>query len=123
MSVATESGTFTAPAIRQTGILIGDEWQPAVSGKTFQTINPATEEVICEVAEGDKEDVIGAIDRLAVDPDPDRIADPRQLDLRSRFSVVAHGVDFGLDLATVRADRAHPHIRPLPSPRCQRAHF
>ena len=35
MSVATESGTYTAPAIRQTGILIGDEWRPAVSGKTF----------------------------------------------------------------------------------------
>lgn len=57
MSVAAESGTFAAPAIRQTGILIGDEWRPAVSGKTFQTINPATEEVICEVAAGDKEDV------------------------------------------------------------------
>ncbi|MCR9197025.1 MAG: aldehyde dehydrogenase family protein [Planctomycetaceae bacterium] len=57
MSVATESGTYTAPAIRQTGILIGDEWRPAVSGKTFSTINPATEEVICEVAEGDAEDV------------------------------------------------------------------
>ncbi|MCH2201241.1 MAG: aldehyde dehydrogenase family protein [Fuerstiella sp.] len=57
MSAATESGTFAAPAIRQKGILIGDEWSPAVSGKTFQTINPATEEVICEVAEGDKADV------------------------------------------------------------------
>ncbi|MCP4785885.1 MAG: aldehyde dehydrogenase family protein [Fuerstiella sp.] len=57
MSVVTESGTFIAPAIRQTGILIGDEWRPAVSGRTFQTINPATEEVICEVAEGDAEDV------------------------------------------------------------------
>ena len=57
MSVATESGSFSAPAVRQTGILIGDEWRPALSGKTFSTINPATEEVICEVAEGDKEDV------------------------------------------------------------------
>lgn len=57
MSVATESGTYTAPGIRQTGILIGDEWRPAVSGKTFETINPATEEVICEVAAGDTEDV------------------------------------------------------------------
>ncbi|MEZ6127734.1 MAG: aldehyde dehydrogenase family protein [Planctomycetaceae bacterium] len=57
MSVATESGKSVAPAVLQTGILIGDEWRPAVSGKTFQTINPATEEVICEVAEGDKADV------------------------------------------------------------------
>lgn len=55
--MTTESGTFVAPAVRQTGILIGDEWRPAVSGKTFSTINPATEEVICQVAEGDKADV------------------------------------------------------------------
>lgn len=57
MSVATESGTFAAPLVRQTGILIGDEWRASVSGKTFSTINPATEEVICEVAEGDSADV------------------------------------------------------------------
>lgn len=57
MSIASETGSFVAPQIRQTGILIGDEWRPSVSGRTFQTINPATEEVICEVAEGDKEDV------------------------------------------------------------------
>lgn len=57
MSVTTKSGTFVAPAVRQTGILIGDEWRPAVSGKTFATVNPATEEIICQVAEGDKADV------------------------------------------------------------------
>ncbi|MFY9255317.1 MAG: aldehyde dehydrogenase family protein [Fuerstiella sp.] len=57
MSVATESGKFAAPRVRQTKILIGDDWRPAVSGKTFPTYNPATEELICEVAEGDKEDV------------------------------------------------------------------
>ncbi|MCA9037798.1 MAG: aldehyde dehydrogenase family protein [Planctomycetaceae bacterium] len=43
--------------MRQTGILIGDEFRPSVSGKTFATVNPATEEVICEVAEGDAADV------------------------------------------------------------------
>ena len=32
MSLATESGSFSAPAVRQTGILIGDEWRPALSG-------------------------------------------------------------------------------------------
>ena len=32
-----------------------------MSGKTFETINPATEEVICEVAEGDKADVDAAV--------------------------------------------------------------
>jgi aldehyde dehydrogenase (NAD+) len=53
----TELSTFSAPEIRQTGILIGDEFRPSVSGKTFPTVNPATEEVICEVAEGDAADV------------------------------------------------------------------
>ncbi|MCA9061547.1 MAG: aldehyde dehydrogenase family protein [Planctomycetaceae bacterium] len=57
MSTATESGSAAVPQIRQTGILIGDEFRPSVSGKTFETINPATEEVICNVAEGDAEDI------------------------------------------------------------------
>ena len=32
-----------------------------MSGKTFKTINPATEEVICEVQEGDAADVDKAV--------------------------------------------------------------
>lgn len=35
-------------------IFINNEWVDAVSGKTFPTINPCTEEKICDVAEGDK---------------------------------------------------------------------
>ncbi len=42
-------------------LLINGEWQPAASGKTFKTINPATEEVICEVAEADAADVDRAV--------------------------------------------------------------
>ncbi len=57
MSTATEVREIPAPPIRQTGILIGDEFRPSVSGKTFATVNPATEEVICQVAEGDTEDI------------------------------------------------------------------
>lgn len=38
-------------------IFINNEWHPSVSGKTFATVNPATEEVIAEVQEGDKADV------------------------------------------------------------------
>jgi aldehyde dehydrogenase (NAD+) len=57
MSTTLDPTRVTAPMIRQTGILIGDEFRPAVSGKTFKTYNPATEEVICEVAEGDSADV------------------------------------------------------------------
>ena len=34
-------------------IFINNEWRDAVSGKTFPTVNPATGEVIANVAEGD----------------------------------------------------------------------
>ncbi len=57
MSTIIEATHVAAPKIRQTGILIGDEFRSSVSGKTFKTVNPATEEVICEVAEGDAADV------------------------------------------------------------------
>ena len=57
MSALVETTHVAAPKISQTGILIGDEFRPSVSGKTFKTVNPATEEVICEVAEGDVADV------------------------------------------------------------------
>lgn len=56
MATATES-VYSAPKVSQTRILIGDEWRDAVSGKTFPTYHPATEELIAEVAEGDKEDI------------------------------------------------------------------
>ncbi|MFN5733754.1 MAG: aldehyde dehydrogenase family protein, partial [Planctomyces sp.] len=53
----TATADFAPPAVRQTGILIGDRFQPAISGRTFSTVNPATEDVICEVAEGDAADI------------------------------------------------------------------
>ncbi len=42
-------------------LLIGGEWVAAKSGKTFETINPANEEVLALVAEGDKADVDEAV--------------------------------------------------------------
>ena len=38
-------------------MLIGGEWVDAVSGKTFETYNPATGEVLAHVAAGDKADI------------------------------------------------------------------
>ena len=38
-------------------LLINGEWRPAVSGKTFEVFNPATGDVIAQVAEGDAADV------------------------------------------------------------------
>src|ERR1700683_5746027 len=42
-------------------LLIGGKWVSAKSGKTFETINPANEEVLALVAEGDKADVDEAV--------------------------------------------------------------
>ena len=50
-------------------LLIGGEWAEAVSGKTFATIDPATGDEICEVAEAGAEDVDRAVNaaRAALD--------------------------------------------------------
>jgi len=42
-------------------IFINNEFQASASGKTFKTINPATEQVIVEVQEGDEADVDRAV--------------------------------------------------------------
>lgn len=57
MATTTPADPVTAPAVRQTKMFIGGQWVDAQSGKTFATINPATEEKIADVAEGDSADV------------------------------------------------------------------
>lgn len=58
--MATVASPVAKPQIRQTECFIGGRWTPADSGKTFDTLNPATEEVIAQVAEGDAADVDAA---------------------------------------------------------------
>ena len=48
--------------IGPTKLLINNEWVESVSGKRFETINPATGEVICDVAEADAADVDKAVE-------------------------------------------------------------
>jgi phenylacetaldehyde dehydrogenase len=48
-------------------MLIDGAWGEAASGKTFPVYDPATEEVIAHVAEGDAEDIERAV-RAAVGP-------------------------------------------------------
>nr|XP_048294606.1 aldehyde dehydrogenase, cytosolic 1-like [Myodes glareolus] len=43
--------------IQYTKIFINNEWHDSVRGKKFPVFNPATEEIICRVEEGDKADV------------------------------------------------------------------
>ena len=46
--------------VTETDCFIDGKFVPAISGKTFATVNPATEEEICQVAEGDADDVDAA---------------------------------------------------------------
>jgi len=45
----------------KTDLFINNEWRPATAGKRFPVVNPATEEVIAEVAAGDAADVDNAV--------------------------------------------------------------
>ena len=53
-------------------MLINGKWVEAASGKTFATYNPATGEVLAQVAEGDREDIDRAVKaaRAAFDTGP-----------------------------------------------------
>ena len=45
----------------RTDLFINNEWRPAASGKRFAVVNPATEEVIAQVAQGDAADADQAV--------------------------------------------------------------
>lgn len=77
--MATET-PIRRPKVRETECLIGGKWVPAKSGKTFETVNPANEEVIANVAEGDAADVEAAAKaaREAFDKGPWRKMDARE---------------------------------------------
>src|SRR5271154_3757413 len=53
-------------------MLINGKWEAAASGKTFPTYNPATGDVLAQIAEGDREDVNRAVAaaRTAFDSGP-----------------------------------------------------
>ena len=57
MSTTLASPSKSPAKIRHTECFINNEFVPAVSGKTFATYNPATEEEIAQVAEGDAADI------------------------------------------------------------------
>src|SRR5213080_3976487 len=54
---AERGKTVKAPRVKDQPLFIGGKWLDSVSGKTFPTLNPATGETICQVAEGDKDDI------------------------------------------------------------------
>jgi aldehyde dehydrogenase (NAD+) len=50
-----------AEAVARADLLIGGRLQPALSGRYFDSLNPATEQVIARVAEGDAADIDAAV--------------------------------------------------------------
>src|SRR5437763_3126997 len=60
-TVEKKGRTVNAPKVKDQQLFIGGKWLDSASGKTFPTINPATGETICQVAEGDKADVDRAV--------------------------------------------------------------
>jgi aldehyde dehydrogenase (NAD+) len=67
MNVMTQIHPFLDGKTKR--MLIGGKWLEAASGKTFETRNPATGEILAHVAEGDAEDIdrAGAAAREAFD--------------------------------------------------------
>src|SRR6202158_4708836 len=61
-------------------MLIDGKWVNAASGKTFPTYNPATGEVLAQVAEGDRADIDRAVKaaRAAFDTGPWRKLSPSE---------------------------------------------
>ncbi len=59
--MASAASVKSPVSVRPGKLLIDNRFVDAVSGKTFETINPATEEVLTVVAEGDKADVDKAV--------------------------------------------------------------
>jgi aldehyde dehydrogenase (NAD+) len=56
-ATATKSRAVKPPRVKDQPLFLGGKWLDSFSGKTFSTLNPATGETICQVAEGDKADV------------------------------------------------------------------
>jgi aldehyde dehydrogenase (NAD+) len=57
MTTITLKTPATGDYQQPTGLFINNEFVKGVEGKTFETINPATEEVICSVHEATEKDV------------------------------------------------------------------
>ena len=59
--MATATVPSTKVKIGPTRLLIDGEWREAASGKRFEIVNPATEQVIARVAKADQPDVDRAV--------------------------------------------------------------
>ena len=79
MAQATLATTerFAVPTIGQTRLFINNEWVDPLDGTGFDTLNPATGEVIASVAQGDAADIDRAVKaaRRALESSPYHVVD------------------------------------------------
>jgi aldehyde dehydrogenase (NAD+) len=61
MAQAVKKRPTTTPTVRQTKLLIDNQWVDPVEGGSFETLNPATGEVIAKVAAASAKDVDWAV--------------------------------------------------------------
>lgn len=78
-ATAARPAAYSPPKVRQTKMLIGGRWCDSVSGETFATVHPATEEKIADVARGNAQDIDKAVKaaRRAFEEGPWRTMDAR----------------------------------------------
>jgi succinate-semialdehyde dehydrogenase/glutarate-semialdehyde dehydrogenase len=60
MAIATEEQTVVDKVEKK--LYIGGEWRDAAGGGTLEVLDPATEEPLCEIADGTPEDAMAALD-------------------------------------------------------------
>jgi succinate-semialdehyde dehydrogenase/glutarate-semialdehyde dehydrogenase len=73
MSIATEEQTVVDKVEKR--LYIGGEWRDASGGATLEVVDPATEEPLCEIADGTPDDAMAALD-AAVEMQPEWAATP-----------------------------------------------
>jgi len=80
LKIVPPEATVTSFVNRKHQILINGKWTDSASGKTFPTYDPATGEVMTQVAEGDREDINRAVSaaRQAFDRGPWRRTTPAE---------------------------------------------
>src|SRR5271157_890036 len=112
MAAVTEPRRKAAPSF-QTRLLIDGQFRDSISGKTFATVNPATEEVIAQVAEGEADDIDLAVKaaRKAFECGPWRKLDARPRPASDSYSPNAT-MSVHLECSRVRAVRSLGCCRP-----------
>ena len=89
----------------KTDLFINNEWVTAASGERFAVVNPATEDVIAQVAKGDADDVDAAVDAARRCFESDGW---QQLNARDRGKMLANAAEI---LAAHLADMAELETR------------